>query len=269
MSIVYQNGLGDTLGDTLATCKPLYTSGNVWYVGTGGTDAASPAGQNREKPLATLTQAYTNAADGDIIEMLPGYTATLATTITIAKVLTFVGAGSSGGLPSVKLTPNTASNLFAVNTALVALRNIWIAPSLVNGGAPRIAVAGASFRMLGCYVECGSHDIFAAVNLGAGSDGARIADTTFISTATASNAQPESALKVTNALTLLELENVVFNGGAFGFSNYRAFDASAAAVTGLHAVGISQLLGADVKLNAATTGFWNTQLATGGARLDW
>ncbi len=269
MSIIYQNGIGDTLGDSLSTCKPLYTSGSIWYVGTGGVDAATPAGQNREKPLATLTQAIANAADFDTIVLLSGYTATFAATLTITKILTFVGSGSSGGLPTVKLTPNLVTQLFSITTSLVQLRNIWIAPNLQASASPRVSVTGAYFRMNGCYFECGANDQNAGLTLAAGADAARVSNTTFISTAVATTAQPESGMKTTAALTSLELENVVFNGGQFGFANYRAFDASFAAITGLRATGISQLLGADVKIHAATSGYWNTQLAQGGSRLDW
>ena len=41
----YTNGLGQALGDTLATAEPLRMSGAVWYVNSAtGTDAASPSG---------------------------------------------------------------------------------------------------------------------------------------------------------------------------------------------------------------------------------
>lgn len=271
MSIIYQNGLGDTLGDILAVCRPLYSTGNVWYVNSaGGVDAASPAGQNREKPLATWAQAVTNAAAGDIIELMSGHTETFVAQLAISKALTVVGGGSSGGRPTVKINFNdAATSAIAITVANVELRNIWFTASLQNRAAARISVSGAQFRMIGCYTECGAFDIFTALSLNAGADSARVVNSTFVSIATVVTAQPESAVKLPSAVADLELDGLVLSGGTVGFSNYRAFDASAAAITRLRAVNVSLLLGADLKLNAASTGYLNTQTVTGGSRVDW
>lgn len=270
MSIIYQNGLGDTQGDALATCRPLYSSGNVWYVNSaGGVDATTPAGQNREKPLATLAQAVTNAASGDIIELMSGHAETITSGVSVSKQLTIVGGGSLNGQPTVRLTPNTTGNLLICGATNCQLRNIWFPSNLQASTVARVAVVAQNFRMHGCYFECGANDQAAGLSLDNTTAAARISNTTFISTATSATAQPESGLKTTVAITDLELDGVVFSGGAFGFSNYRAFDGSAFAITRLYAINISQLLGADVKLHASTTGRWNTQTCTGGARLDW
>ena len=67
---VYPNGLGQSLGDTLATTYPLHMSGQVWYVlSTTGVDAASPRGLDATRPLATFGQAYSNASNNDISAM--------------------------------------------------------------------------------------------------------------------------------------------------------------------------------------------------------
>ena len=54
-----------------------------------GSDAASPAGKDRIKPLATLAQACTNAATGDIIVCLAGHAETLTSgqTFSTANIL--------------------------------------------------------------------------------------------------------------------------------------------------------------------------------------
>lgn len=270
MANLYPNGAGGSLGDTWATCKPLYVSGAIWYVqSTTGVDAASPAGRNREKPLATLAQAITNAADNDIIVCLSAHTETIVVAVNVAKKLTIVGEGSVAGVPAVTFICGAVGNLFNVNSPNVELRNLKIPTSSLANATTRIANNQTDFVMDGCYVECSGNDTAAALTLASGADRTRIRNTTFISTATSSAAQPESAIKVTDAVADLELDGLVLSAGTVGFSNYFALDASAAAVTRLRASGVSLLLGADVNLNTATTGRFNVQTSTGGSRIQW
>ncbi len=270
MSIIYQNGLGDTLGDSLATARPLYSTGNVWYVLNGGTDAASPGGQNREKPLATIAQAITNAADNDIIELLSGHTETLVGSQAITKKLTIVGGGLSGALPTVKIGFNIggATTGFNISGTNVEFRNIWFLAAAQLSTGYRIATSAALFKMRGCYVECGANDNQAALFVSTGADQSRLENTTFISTAPTVASQPATAL-LTGAIADFEMDGVTFSAGTVGFSNYRAWDGSVSAITRLKARNVNLLLGADVKLNAATTGYLATGTVTGGSRIDW
>ena len=269
MPNIYPNGAGASTGDSLVLRKPLHMSGAIWYVGSSGTDAAAPAGKNRDKPLASLAQAITNAADDDIIVLLDGYTETLTSAQAISERLTIIGEGSSSGQPTVKLTLNASSgNMLTISGAAVELRNIWIEENSQANSDPRIAVSGAGFRMRGCYVECGATDTGPAVQLASGADDARIETTTFISTATAAGSQPESAVTVAAAIARLTLESLTLDDGTYGFSNYFAFDGGAAAVTALKAENVI-LKGGDVQLNASTVGFFNPQTTTGGARVEW
>lgn len=270
MANIYPNGAGGGTGDIWSTCSPLYASGVVWYVqSTTGTDAASPAGRNREKPLATLAQAITNASDNDVIVLLQAHTETKVATFTVSKKLTIVGEGSSSGVPTVTLICGFVGSLFTITAANVELRNIKIPTSSVANSTTRITNDQTDFVMDGCYVECGANDTAAALTLAAGADRARIRNTTFISTATLTSAQPESAIKVAAAISDLELEGLTLSAGTVGFSNYFALDASAAAVTRIRARGVSLLLGADMKLHASSTGRVNVQTTTGGSRVEW
>src|SRR3990167_2596096 len=255
MANLYPNGAGGTTGDTWATCEPLYMSGAIWYVHSStGTDAAAPAGKNREKPLATLAQAVTNAADNDVIVFLSGHAETLTSAQTISEKLTLAGEGSSSGVPTVVFTGGANAALFTISGTNVELRNIKIAASTVANSTSRATVTGVGFVMDGCYVECGANDTAAAFTLGSGADQALLRNTTFISTATLTSAQPESALKSSAAIADLTLEGVTFSAGTVGFSNYFAWDSWAAAVTRVKALDLSLLLGADVKLHASSTG---------------
>ena len=67
----------------------------------------------------------------------------------------------------------------------------------------------------------------------------------------------------------MELDGLVLSGGTVGFSNYNAFDGGSFAISRIRGLSVSLLLGADMKLNASSTGYVNIQLSTGGSRFQW
>lgn len=271
----YPNGIGGSApGDSLDLAKPLQTTGNVWYVySVSGVDAASPAGQNREKPLATLAQAVTNALDDDIIVFLPGHTQTLAAAQTVAKRLTLIGEGTSSGKPAVSFVAGVATALIVATTSNVELRNIYFPASLVANVANKLIWSGARGRIVNCYFEEGANDTNSALSMAAGTDQMRIEGCTFISTATSSAAQPTMAISNSAGSSIADLEIVdtVISAGTVGFSNYAAVDLTkgGGVATRCKFTGLSLLLGADVAMGASATGYVNVQLSTGGSRVSW
>jgi hypothetical protein len=280
MSIqTYPNGIGglSTSGDPLGLARPLYTSGNVWYVSSLiGTNAASPAGQNREKPLATVTQAYSNAAAGDIIVFLPGHVQ-LSPNLNINKAdLTFVGEGTdASGKPAVQFSSPAAQSLFSIQAGAVGceFRNIYFPQRAVLATSTRIIVSADDVMFSGCYFECGANDNERAIVISA--NRARFRRTTFVSTGTLTSAQPKSVIEVSPgaALVGLEITDCVVDAGSVGFSggisSLSAIDLSgAASVSRLRVEGLSLLHGADANFGVAT-GRANVQLATGGSRVVW
>lgn len=271
MSIFLPNGIGaGTTGDSLSAARPLQTSGNVWYVNTlGGVDAVSPAGLNATKPLATLAQAITNAADHDIIAVVFAQSA-LTSAVTVNKAVTIVGCVGAGeeSQASYWRTGGAAVNLLNITAAGVQLRNILFPATETPAVATaRIAVSGARFKMIGCAFESADYDTGPIVSLDSGADSCEIRNCTFTSTATAT--PPESCIKSSAALTELRILRSTFSGGATGFSNFYAVDLSSAAVTRAEIENCSLLMGADMKLHASSTGWVNIELATGGSRVDW
>lgn len=270
----YPNGIGGTVGDSLDTCKPLMTSGNVWYVSSlTGTDASGLAGLNREAPLATLAQAVTNSSNDDIIVFLAGHTQTLTAFQSLSKRLVLIGEGTTAGKPAVSFLMNAAgTSMFSVSSSDVELRNLYFPPNVQTNGSVRINAISANFRAKGCYFECGATDTNAAIALG--STGARIENCTFISVGTTIAAQPNSAIKsiAASTLTNLEITDTVVSAGTVGFSNFAAVDLSnVTAATQIKVEGLSLLLGADMDLgiSSTATGRVNVQLATGGSRVNW
>lgn len=272
MSTFYQNGCGESLGDELCTTSPLMlpTSAAVWYVNSAtGTDAASPAGQNREKPLATLSQAVTNASAGDIIVLMDGHAETgYGSTLLVSKAgLKIVGGGSSGGLPTVTLT-FAAAGTITLNAAGVEIRNVKFATRSAAGSNPKVTLT-ANTACRGCYFECSGNDTGPAISVFTGADYSQISDCTFISTATSTSSQPESAIKAGGASTEVWISDCSISDGTVGFSNPFALDLSTAAMPRLKIERVSFLLGADGKVHASSTGYAVGCTTNGGGRLVW
>ena len=275
-STSYPNGCGQALGDYLATTKPLQASGNIWYVSSLiGTDAAAPAGKNDAKPLATLKQGITNSADGDIIVLMSGHTETSTADADwlVTKRIAIIGAGSSAGLPTVKLTAGNvgaAGGPLNLNTLGSQCRNIWFTTRAVANTGARVKISADFCKIYGCYWECAATDTGPGLSIGS-AEVMNIENCTFVSTATLTSAQPESAIKVTSSIGTgyLRLNNCIFYGGTVGFSNPYAFDVGAQSITQLEAEAISLLRGADMKLGVSSTGWINVVDSTGGSRVDW
>lgn len=258
-------GYGEPAGDTLLQAKPLLTSGDVWYVlSTSGADAVSPAGKQRLKPLATLAQAITNAADGDDIVLLAGHAQTLTAVQTINKKVRISSGGT--GTSRARFTRNHATaKLFDVTVSRVQLRNLYFVQDAQTNSAALVTVGGTECRIKGCYFEGGANNTGPLVDLVTGGDRCRIDDTTLISVAV--EAQPAMAIRVANAIADLVTNGLVIDGGTVGWSNQYAMDATAAAVTALFMENTSLLRDSDIGLHSSSTGLVHVGTSSGSARV--
>ncbi len=266
---IYLNGVGGTAGATLATVSPLYVSGVVWYVSSvTGTDAGSTAGQDRVKPLATLAQAYTNASAGDTIVLLSGHVETLTAAQTFAKAdIKVIGEGAGSNRP--RFTRFGDVVMFDVTAAGNVFWNIYFPASITTTTTKaRLRTAAAMTVVRSCYFESAAIDTGPAFETVTGASQVLVRDTSFVSTATLVTAQPHSAIKVTNAITDLEMETVTLDGGTTGWSNQYAFN-GAAAITRLRALNVDQLGDSDVTLATGTSGYFVPRYKTGSARCVW
>lgn len=264
----YSGGIGGSSGDELATAPTLQMSGTTWYVSSlTGANAASPAGKDRIKPLATLAQAVTNSAAGDIICLLSGHTETLTASQTISKAgLSIISEGAAGSTNAARFTCNGAVVMLDITAAGVWLGGIYFAASSTAPTPARVRIAGASSMVRGCYFECGASDTVPALQYVTGAGTATVRDTTFVSTATLVTAQPHSAINVLNAMSDLTLERVTFSGGVTGWSNQFAFDA-AAAVTRLTVTATDLLLDSDMTVATASVYKVGIRNKSGSARV--
>lgn len=270
---VYPNGLGESQGgDPLLGQAPFWVGGNVWWVNSAtGSDAGGTAGQDRERPLATLSQAVTNSASGDVIVLQYGHTETLTGAANIG-IRTVVGVGTISGKPSVQLKINAASaSLITMGGSGGQLRNIYF-PAAVqsnNGATGKVSIPAATNCLIyGCYFEASGNDQFDQVQAIVASNNLRIENCTFVSTATAIAARPTNGVRTTGAITDVAIVGCVFDDGTVGFSG-KALDLSGGTITRLAGHGNSLLRGADVVNASATTGYFGTGTLTGGSAVSW
>lgn len=266
---LYANGLGESLGgDPLAGQRPIYASGNVWWVNSAtGTDAGGTAGQDQQKPLATIVQANTNASDGDVIVLQSGHTETLTVALSL-KGLTVVGIGTTSGKPAAQIKINAAaSTALQFATTGGQIHNVYFPASVqVNttaNGKLRLTTTGCA--VYGCYFEASANDQLPQLSLDATG---RIDGCTFVSTATSTASRPLKGLGSTGALADLIVVDCIFDDGSVGFTS-PACDLSAAAVTRLRAWGNSLLRGAEASINSGSTGFFIPATTTLGAKVTW
>lgn len=263
---VYSNGIGGTTGHRWTTVSPLITDRVIWYVDSvSGSDAASPRGKERVRPLATLAQAVTNASAGDIIACLSTHTETLTSSQSLAKRgLWIVSEGT--GTSRAKFKCNGTINMFDISADAVLLGNLYF-PASSAAPTSRVKSAAGQTHIEDCYFECGTSDTAEAVQLASGATDCLIKNTTFISTSTSVSSQPYGAIRSTGAINDLWLDTVVFDGGSSGWSNPYCVDFSSGAVTGFNAYNIDLLNDSDMNLASSVNVLARVRNTSGSARV--
>jgi hypothetical protein len=272
--LILNNGAAELLGDSLVIGRPLQTPGNVWWVrSVGGVDGASPAGKDREKPLATLAQAQTNATDGDIVVLMNTHTETLTGALTISKSLTIVGGGSNSGVPGVSLLINAAaSGLLTLNASGIELRNIYFPASVqsnTGGGVAKVGVSQPNCKIIGCRFECSALDQLPAITPSSPATGLRLESNVFISTATTVATRPAGGYVSSGNNSDLVLIGNVFSDGTVGWTGGYAFTTGAGVITRLRGENNSLLLGAAMNISPTSTGYLEGTITTGGGSIQW
>lgn len=270
MPTIHTAGFGGTSGAALATAAPIYTSGAVWFVSsTTGTDAASPAGKSREAPLASLGQAQTNATAGDSIVMLANHAETLAVKLTLSKAgLTLLGEGQGTSRPTFHRSADV--NLWDLTGASIWVENVLFSTDGTSGfTSDRAVVSANSCRFTGCYFACGVNDsASAALAVANGVTNLTINGATyFVSSGTSKLLTGNRGLSFVGTATDVELNDVTFDGGTYGWLSSAINGAGA--ITRLRGIDVNLLSGSDVVLAASTTGYLSTLGETGAARIEW
>lgn len=277
MSTYYPNGLGGT-GAALATAPYLTLLGEtrVWWVDSvSGVNGSSPEGASRERPLATLAQAVTNATAGDIIVLLSTHNETLGATVTVNKAnLTIIGEGTdSSGIPSAALTPYSGGNSLAVSAAGVYFQHIRFKARTDGNLHATAYITAADCVFDDCYVEVDEYTNESPIQTD-GTYGITLDGCTFISTETSTTlaTAPFSPISISTAAACdVNIRHCVFDGGQTGFkdvaSEASALDVSGSAVAPtFYMEGISLLRGAELHC-AMTGGYANVPTSSGGGSI--
>ena len=235
-------------------------TGHIWYVSSSlGTDAASPAGREREKPLKTTQQAVTNAAAGDVVIYLPNHAETISVAVAVNKALTLVSEGT--GSSRAKLTCGGAIAMLTLSVTGTSLNNIYFPASTVVPTG-RVDVTASGVVSDNCYFECGANDTGFTYRFSAAASSCQLTNATFVAT----GAQPGTAITCPSAISGLFMENVTMDGGSFGFSNFSFL--AAGVLTAIYANKMNQLNNADVSLANGWTGPWIPGTTSLSARFE-
>lgn len=132
-------------------------AGTIWYVdGTDGSDGDGREGKSWPDALATISEAVSRAAAGDVILVAPG---AYDETVTIARAksnLTIVGLGNRG---SAYIEPSTEDAAgMVVHADDVTLVNLGVAAE-DDTSAASLTVTGSRFRAFGCKIEAGADQV--------------------------------------------------------------------------------------------------------------
>jgi len=270
----FPHGIGEALGDALVTAATFRTDGVVLYVHHTGSDAYD--GLDRVKPKATVGGAVSAAFAGDTVVLLPGHTETVMAQIAVPYRINLIGSGASGGIPTPTLTWGGASSVAMLDVTAdgVLIGGIRFAPSTVTGTTTAcIFVEANYFTLRGCYIECGANDDYGVVVETLMSAGT-IEDTTFISTATVVTAQPVVAVyflasPAESGSEGWYFDNVTFDGGTAGFSNFSAYDDTLSRSDLKLYEGVTLANGADMAIMAESNGVLNVVDSESGGMVDW
>lgn len=256
-----ENGLAASFGDDLALQKNVLISGQRYFVSSVDGDNTY-SGIDRNRPVATIAAAVALAVAGDTIVLMANHTETL----TVSQVLSLSGlkvVGEGTGPTVPRLTCGGAVNMLDVTGNGILLANISF-PASTAAATSRIRIGARGVKVRNCVFDCGANDTNRAVSFVTGASSCTVKDTTFTSVA----GRPAVALEVVNAMDDLMLENLTFDGGSFGWSDYAL--KGTAAITNMLVAPVQLLNGSRAGFATGTTGlFGQGAPVSGSPEVDW
>lgn len=213
-------------GPLVALLEENYFSGNVRFVSSthpAASDANS--GLEPELPKATWTSAYGAAAAQDVIVVAANHAETISAGATLNKAgLMTLGLGSGSSVP--RFTSAVAGVMWTLDAADIRFVNCYFPASTAATTARISTTAGCTDAWLQALnFECGVNDTTTTLLL---QNYVNVRSCTF--TATAS--RPGRAIRVTSAGDGVRMDDVLVDGGSYGWAN--AAISLEAACTGMH-----------------------------------
>jgi hypothetical protein len=203
---VFQNGPA-----TLQLDGRVYLSGLVQWLDTINGNNAN-AGNKPELPVATLAQAVTNSATDGVIIIGEGSSESLVASQVLGVVgLSIFGCGTGSSRP--RYTCTGAVNMWNVTSTGTWIEGIYF-PASTAAATCRIAMATSAVTVKDCYFECGASDTNRAVNITGSYN--RVTGSSFVVTAS----RPAIGLEISGAISDQTIEDCVFDGGSYGWTDY-------------------------------------------------
>ena len=262
MAIFLENGFATSSegGDNFILEDILATGAVHWVDSVTGNNSYPGT---EAQPLATLTQAITNATanNGDIIIIKSGHTETLTSAVTISKAgLKIFGIGSGSAAP--RFTVNAAIDGITVTANNVELNNLYFPVSTLTGVTARVNVDAANVRIKGCTFLCGQYDL-SSVTITANGLYAKIESCTF----TVSADGPDYGVIVESASAVgLYIRDCAFNGGSYNWDLAGIY--SAFAHLNYHYQTITLTGDAGITHTAAAKGWMSELIASDGSQVQ-
>ncbi len=231
-------------------------------------DAATPRGKNRLRPLATLGQAHTNAANNDTIVCLSGHAETITSVATLSKTgIFYLGEGTGSSAPT--FTRNVDTNGIVFSGAGCWVENFRFATdgALALTTGDRVVISGNSIKMVGCYFAITSATVTttAALVVSNGVTNLYIGGATQFINSGSTNTIPAIS---TSGATDLELDDVTFDGGTSGWGS-GVVAATFGAITRLKARNVDLLNGSNLSLASGTVGSIHIRNKSGDSEQIW
>lgn len=262
----YVNGVGGSTGAELATISPLMSSGTIYYLGNATSGASdSNSGTERTKPLATIGQAYTNAAadlaQPCIIDVLAGHNEIVSSSVTLNTVgLSIIGEGAGSTTPCFTMANNTS--VFTISAAGTMLDNLKFPVATGNGS--NIVVSAKAFlnnltHLTGAFGT-------AAIAINTGASGTSITNTTITKS---EDGTSQIAIYVGPfTFTDIVVDNLIIDAGSFTWGTY-SWSNGGGILQRLRATNVQLLNGSDVALYTGTTGYFHVSERSGSSVVDW
>lgn len=199
------------LGPDLLRNWGNYVSGSIyWLSSLAGNDAN--AGTEPELPKATLVSVLGVASAGDTVLAVAGHSEVISAAQTLStNDVAIIGMGV--GTSRATFTSNVAAGvMLTVSGAHCSMWNCSF-PAATAANTARLAITGSEFELSGSYMELGVNDTTNGVTLAGNNPTLRDCDFLAVSS------RPARAINVTGAITGLYMEDVLVDGGAYGYSS--------------------------------------------------
>lgn len=207
--------------ETLQREGPVYLAGAIQWVDTINGNNAN-AGTLPELPVQTLAQAVTNSTTNGVIIIGEGSSESLTANQALAIAnLSIFGCGAGTSRP--RYTNANATSTLDVSAAGIWIEGLYFPASTVTS-VTRITVSAAALTMKDCYFECGASDTVPTIGVASGGTQTRFEACSFVVTAS----RPSIGLRIAASVADHTIVDCVFDGGAYGWSDYALKVTSAA-----------------------------------------